>query len=428
MSVAWTLNLPLTIDAHLEPRGREEALGGGPDLEVVGLVVGLFQRAPARGGRVAILIGHLPVAADEGVDGHALEPADLAQVVRRREAVRVLDGIVEADGGGVVPRPADVAAEVALPAGAEQALAELVLAPGEEPLVGGAGIEHVALRAPVVVEVAVMGLQRDAALAEALRDLGADAALRGAGPQRTHHAPGQRGRGIDAPRARVDDAAEGVRTVGHRPGPARDLDAVEDERVQERRARPDAPVAGHACAVEQDERPPSRQSADRGHGGVALRHGRHAGDRLQRLRQVGRLAGLDLLRRQERRGVGHGGFDVRSGPGGDRDGLVHERRDPDLEYAVRRNRLDQDGLREPLAGQDDQDLERRREVGLPGEPAVGIRIDRARPAENRHLHPGKGLARALVDDPPLGGIGSCSCQEQRPDRGTHWPAATHSHA
>ena len=79
----------------------------------------------------------------------------------------ILDGVVEPDGRGVVPRPADVAAEVALPARAEKALPEFVVPPGEEPPVGGPGVEHVTLRAPVVVEIPVVGLQRHAALAQA---------------------------------------------------------------------------------------------------------------------------------------------------------------------------------------------------------------------------------------------------------------------
>ena len=98
-------------------------------------------------------------------------PPTWPHLVIDREAVRVLGRIVEADGRRVVARPLDVTAEIALPAGRQDARADLVVTAGEEAAVVGAGVEHVAVRAAVVVEVADVRLEQHAALVEAFRHL-----------------------------------------------------------------------------------------------------------------------------------------------------------------------------------------------------------------------------------------------------------------
>ena len=76
--------------------------------------------------------------------------------------------------------------------------------------------------------------------------------------------PAPKGRArLGSARAQLDDAAEGIRAVGDRAGAARDLDALERRRVDEGRARADAPLGRDPRAVDQHERAARRPARAR---------------------------------------------------------------------------------------------------------------------------------------------------------------------
>ncbi len=120
------------VDAELEPGAAEALLRAALDVEVLGRDVGALDAAPRGRRGIPILIGALVEGAEESGDGHLLEPATVSEVVGRREAVRVLVGVVEAHRARVVPRPLHVPAEIALPPGRQHARAELVIAADDE--------------------------------------------------------------------------------------------------------------------------------------------------------------------------------------------------------------------------------------------------------------------------------------------------------
>ena len=129
----------------------KQPLAEAAHLEVFRRDIGALDGAAGGGGGEAILVGDLRVVAEEAVTPRRWKPATVARFVAGREAMRVFGRIEEPDGPRVVARPLDVAAEVALPAGAERAGADLVL--GARPGSRGreAGVEDLARRAVPVV-------------------------------------------------------------------------------------------------------------------------------------------------------------------------------------------------------------------------------------------------------------------------------------
>ena len=117
----------------------------------MGADVGAIDAARRRGRREAILVGDLAVAPVEGVQAQLLERADVGRVVLGGDPVRVLFGIEETRGAGVVARPLYVAPEVALVAGRQKAGAYHLGDPREQAPIAIARVEHGTLRGVPVV-------------------------------------------------------------------------------------------------------------------------------------------------------------------------------------------------------------------------------------------------------------------------------------
>ena len=176
------------VDPEFDPRRAGESLGGTLDVKIVSGNVGALDTPSGRRGGEPILIGALLVGAQEGGELHLPETGDIRNLVRRAEAVGVLERIVEAHRSRIVPRPLEVTPEVALPAGGEESLRHRVAEVDQEPLVFPAGVEDLAVWAVVVFGVAHVRLDEHAAARKPFRDLERCAAFRDAGADRAAEA------------------------------------------------------------------------------------------------------------------------------------------------------------------------------------------------------------------------------------------------
>ena len=171
----------------------------------------------------------------------------------------------------------------------------------EKALVLPAGVEHLSLRAVVVLRVSDVRLDEHAAALESLRHLERAPTLRNAGADRAGHPCPQRTAGLGAPRAHGDDPAERIRAVRDGPWAARDVDALDDGGIEEGAARPDPAFGGDSAAVDQEQRPAAGKPTDGGHGGMSFGDLVDARDGLERLHEVLGIAPRDLRARQNRR-------------------------------------------------------------------------------------------------------------------------------
>src|SRR5688572_2859227 len=112
-----------------------------PDVEVFCCHVGTLDTAPDGGRREPILIRRLSVGAEEARQADAVDAANVFGFVCRRQPVRILLWVEETNRARVVARALDVAAEIALPAGADFASAQFLLHSEQETAVAEAGIE-----------------------------------------------------------------------------------------------------------------------------------------------------------------------------------------------------------------------------------------------------------------------------------------------
>ena len=217
------------VETELEPRAAECLLRAALDMEVVRRHVGALDAAARGRRRESILIRALVERAEKAGEGDLLEAAQVPEVVRGCEAVRILVRIVEPHRLRVVAGTLDIPAVVALPPRRQQAGANLMIAPNHEPAVLPSRIEDVAVvfRTAPVVRATRVTLDEDAALGKALGDLYRAASIRRAGSEHRVAADPQRTAGLGIPRAHGNDAAKGVGPIRHRSGSARDVDAFE---------------------------------------------------------------------------------------------------------------------------------------------------------------------------------------------------------
>ena len=82
------------------------------------------------------------------------------------------------------------------------------------------------------------------------------------------------------------------------PGPRATSIVRIDRRIEKRRVRPRAPLGGRAAAIDQDQRPPSRQPSHRRHRGLSLGDRAHARHDVERLAQRPRMTQLEIRARE----------------------------------------------------------------------------------------------------------------------------------
>src|SRR5688572_5796313 len=143
-------------------------LGEAPDVEVFCCHVGTLDSAPGGGRREPILIRRLSVGAEEARQADAVDATNVFRFVRRREPVRILFRVEEANRARVVARALDVAAKIALPAGADFAGAEFLLHSKQETAVAEAGIENGTVRAFPVIRFTTVRRENHATLCHPL--------------------------------------------------------------------------------------------------------------------------------------------------------------------------------------------------------------------------------------------------------------------
>ncbi len=244
--------------------------------------------------------------------------------------MRVLVRIIEADGAGIIARALDVSPEVSLPAHREQPFAELVVHASQDATVLPSRIEDLGIvnRTVPVVGSAHVGLNENAASRQPLGNFHGATPIGNAFSPRRRAANAQRRSWLRTSGAHRDHAADGLGTVRHGSGSTRDVNSLEARRIGKRGTWPNPALGAHARAVDQDERPAARETADRWYRRVTLRHHVDAGNGFERLREVLRRPAGDLCRRQHRLARGWRGHDARRGAN-DGDGLVRQGVDRD---------------------------------------------------------------------------------------------------
>ena len=424
---------PEQFRAEFDPAPAERADAAQAEHGVPRGNLGVHRRA------VGLAPGQQTMRPEEEGSVQPGEAPSRREAVVRGEARRVFLGV---RGEGTRPAGApDPAAGVHLNPDFEEPAADFPLPAQEEAVVLGTRPGDDSLRAAVLGEHPAPPGGEQAGAEGGTGDLGAHAGLRQAGAEGGAGARGEGGVRNRAAGPGMDDAAEGVRSVGHGGGAADDLDRLEEERVEETPARPRPPLAGDAGAVEQEHRPAAGEAAERGDPGVEVAAARAAGDRLEHIGEAGRLPGADRLPGDHRGGGAGSGVGVGNGAGGDRDALHDgERGDADLHHR-RVEGGDEDRRGVAVARQHHQHRERRRRVGLPGEPAVRAGGHRAGGAEDLHDGPDDRLAAAFERDPALEGAGGRR-QPEEPEEPTeehaganrsrgaagHRPSASETHA
>ncbi len=125
----------VNVDADVQPRGADDALGGPPHLKVPRADRRTLD-PPGRARRGdAILNRRLLRPPAESGHMQTREPGGIPGLVGNGQAMRVVDRIEDADVARIVARPSDVAAEIALPAGRQDAAGEEIDGPAEDAVV-----------------------------------------------------------------------------------------------------------------------------------------------------------------------------------------------------------------------------------------------------------------------------------------------------
>ena len=156
-----------------------------------------------------------------------------------------------------------------------------------------------------------------------------------------------------------------------------------------------------------------REPANRGDGRLALRDRRHAGHVFGGLRQVERLAGLDVRLRHNGGSVGRRGLDGRRRAGRHDHTLLEDRLDRDRHRPVGRDRRDGERPHVPAAGQDHENFERWHRRGLPHEDAARVGDLRDVRGQDRDLGADDRRPGAFQDDPALEGRRRARSQKQK---------------